>query len=108
MSSRFLAELVALREAVATHLRYVDGELVEGVREGRHTHEVAANIAEHQSRNLRWAVEKTGQLSERDGTAGPSCCIPDLPTDRTIFYPAEFGGEMTATPEVSEREGVGR
>ena len=72
--SRLLAELVALRQAAATHLRYLDGEVVDGLRTNRHTREVVANIAEHQSRNLRWAIERTGSL--HGGYADHSVQLP--------------------------------
>jgi len=67
-ASRLASELIELRKAAATCLRYIDGEVVSGLRDGRYTREVAANIAEHQSRNLRAAVERTGSLAP-DGTA---------------------------------------
>lgn len=70
--------LIQLREAVATHLRYLDGEVVDGLRTGRHTREVVANIAEHQSRNLRAEVERTGSLT-RDGRAGRAVTTPPRP-----------------------------
>jgi len=74
--SRLPAALVDLREAVARHLRYLDGEIVSGLRDGRHTPEVAANIGEQQSRNLRQALEITGPL-QIDGRAGPSFRAPE-------------------------------
>jgi hypothetical protein len=67
-------ELVALRKAAATCLRYIDGEVVSGLRDDRHTREVAANIAEHQSANLRKAIERTGPL-QPDGTANNSLSL---------------------------------
>lgn len=69
MVSELSEELIALREAVATHLRYLDGEIIDGLRTNRHTPEVAANIGEQQSGNLRRAVERTGKLTP-DGYAG--------------------------------------
>jgi hypothetical protein len=115
MTSALACELVALREAVATHLRYLDGEIVAGLREGRHTPEVAANIGRHQSRNLRRAVEITGKLSERDGTAGPSFRLPDKPSERCSFLDsasqeeierlAAAEAEREAAPPVVSEEG---
>jgi len=80
--------LVQLREAVATHLRYLDGEVVDGLRTGRHTREVVANIAEHQSRNLRAEVERTGSLTQ-DGRAGRSVTTPPA----ALSQPPEREGE---------------
>jgi hypothetical protein len=53
------ARLSDLVEAAETHLRYIDNEVVDGLRSKRHTREVVANIAEHQSRNLREAIERS-------------------------------------------------
>jgi hypothetical protein len=68
-------ELRLLRDAAATCWRYVNGELVDGVRQGRHTPEVAANIAEQQAANLLKAIKRTGELAP-DGTAGGQFHIP--------------------------------
>ncbi len=58
-------EIVELRQAVATHLRYLGG-VEEGLRQDRRTmtREVAANIVQHQRRNLLRAVERTGKLHD--------------------------------------------
>ena len=82
-AGRLAAELVALREACATHLRYIEGEVVIGLRDGRHPREVAANIAEQQAQNLRKAVERTGPLSLVDGTAGSWFDLPSQPPAST-------------------------
>lgn len=83
-------ELIALREAAASCLRYLDGEVIEGLRSGRHTREAAANIAQHQSRNLRMAIERTGGLT-RDGYATRTLLIPTPTTNEPPSTRAEGG-----------------
>ena len=68
--ARTMEELRLLREGAATCWRYLTGEVVEGLRSGRHTPEAAANIAEHQARNLLSAIERTGKLSPSGHATG--------------------------------------
>lgn len=75
--SQMAEEIRLLRVAVATHLRYLNGEIVDGLRSGRHTSEVAADIGEHQARNLLQAVERTGKLAP-DGSASGQFVIRGL------------------------------
>jgi hypothetical protein len=77
VASRLMAELVELRKAAATCLRYIDGEVIPGLRDGRHTPEVVANIAEHQVTNLRKAIERSGAL-QPDGTANAALSLPAI------------------------------
>lgn len=76
LAARLSREVVELRQAVATHLRYLGG-VEEGLRQDRRTmtREVAANIVQHQRRNLLRAVERTGKL--HDGYADYSFTLPD-------------------------------
>jgi hypothetical protein len=70
-----MEELRLLRVASATCLRYLTGEIASGLRDGRHPPEVAANIAAQQARNLREAIERTGELAP-DGSATGQFLVP--------------------------------
>lgn len=102
--SVMIEHLRELREAAATALRYIEGEVVDGLRTKRHGPEIAANIAEHQARNLRSAVEKTGALT-RDGYAGRAMSLPELELrDDGMLYRKSSDAAL-ASPSTTEQEG---